>query len=236
MEFPISLSKTPIRVLIAQSSDRPIARAALARLLETCAHIEVVGEATDKDDALRLIPDLSPEIILLDTFECDEAALDFLGDLSEANIEGRTIVLTGCGTATVQSQAVTCGALGIVRYDQSPEILFKAIQSVHGGEIWLERSLAASVLQEKTRASNRTVSNGQTRIANLNEREHEVIALVCEGLKNQAIAERLFISEATVRHRLTSIFEKLAISDRLELVIFAFQHGLATLPRAAEVR
>jgi DNA-binding NarL/FixJ family response regulator len=140
-------------------------------------------------------------------------------------------VLTATASAQAKQEAVSAGAMGIVPQEQSAQVLFKAIECVQAGEIWIERSLAASVLRDKTRPRPQNPNDPQLRIGTLSEREREVIVFICEGLKNQAIAEKLFISEATVRHRLTSIFEKLRVSDRLELVIFAYHHGLAQLPR-----
>jgi DNA-binding NarL/FixJ family response regulator len=226
------LSETTIRVAIAQSTDRPIARAGLCQLLSG-APFCVVGEAVGKEAALTLVGTEHPDIVLVDTFECDGAALDLIASVAEAENSSRVVVLTACSDATIQGRVVSNGALGIIRQEQPPETLYKAIKSVYAGEIWLERALTASVLQKKTRFAAASVSDPQSRIATLSEREHEVIALVCEGLKNQTIAERLYVSEATVRHRLTAIFEKLKVADRLELVIFAFQHGLAALPHVA---
>jgi DNA-binding NarL/FixJ family response regulator len=230
LEQLITLSDTTIRVVIAQSIDRPIARAGLHRLIADSPAFSVVGEAFGEEAVLALVAEQQPDIILLDVFECDEEALELLSSVASAHESARVVMLCASATITAQSIAVSYGALGIVRQDQSPETLYKAICSVHKGEIWLERSLAASVLQGKTRASH-SRDTSQSKIATLTEREHEVIALVCQGLKNQTIAERLYVSEATVRHRLTSIFEKLTVSDRLELVIFAFRHNLAAVPR-----
>jgi two-component system nitrate/nitrite response regulator NarL len=131
----------------------------------------------------------------------------------------------------MQSQFIKAGALGIVRQDQPIDVLFRAINCLQAGEIWLERSLAARVMRENLHPRPADPNSPEKIIGLLNERELEVVAFVCEGMKNQAIADRLFVSEATVRHRLTSVFEKLQISDRLELVIFAYRYGLAEIPR-----
>lgn len=222
---------SPIRVLIVQSSNRPIARAGLCRLLEKCAELSVVGDSGEEAAALRLVSETKPDVILLDTHECDATAMDLLLKLIDAPHSGRLVLLTGCTSAAAQGLAISHGALGIVRDDQEPDVLVNAIRCVHAGEIWIERTLAASVLRGKSRPAGDAAEAAQARIATLTDREREVIGLVCEGLKNQTIAERLFISEAAVRHRFTSIFEKLHVADRLELVIFAYRHGLAQLPR-----
>ena len=227
----MTASPPPIRVLIVQHQNRAIARAALRHLLESRLEFAVVGEAKSREDALHMVAEQQPDIALLDLSACDDGELALLAALVEADERCRIIVLTASRDTEAQRRAVSLGALGIVQQEQGPDILFKAIERVHAGEIWLERTLAASVLQEKARPRAPNPDDPRTLIASLTEREREVIALICRGLKNQAIASQLFISEATVRHRLTAIFEKLRLSDRLELVIFAYQYGLAELPR-----
>jgi two-component system nitrate/nitrite response regulator NarL len=121
------------------------------------------------------------------------------------------------------------GAMGVVLKEHAAEVLIKAINKVHQGEVWLDRSMMGTVLDEMTQAPE--IDPEGARIASLSDREREVIALIAEGLKNKQIAQRLFISETTVTHHLSSIFSKLDVSDRLELIIYAFRHGLAQLPR-----
>jgi len=105
--------------------------------------------------------------------------------------------------------------------------LLKAIERVHAGEVWLDRFLTSNLIVDLRRSHKPSKKQEEeSAISKLTDREREVIALVGEGLKNKQIADRLFISEITVRHHLTSIFEKLKVSDRLELLIFAYQKGL----------
>ena len=120
------------------------------------------------------------------------------------------------------------GAMGVVLKDHAAEVLIKAIEKVHSGEVWLDRLMMGRVLQE---ISEEKQSNpDREKIDTLTERERQVVGLVGEGLKNKQIAARLFISETTVTHHLSSVFSKLEVSDRLELVVYAFRHGLAKLP------
>jgi DNA-binding NarL/FixJ family response regulator len=220
-----------IRVIIAQIPARPIALAGLCQLITANALFSVVGTASSKDETLHLASEERPDVLLLDVLECDDAMLELIAELAITIHGSRIILLTTSISLLDQRRAVSVGAIGLVRQNETPEVLFKAMERVHAGEIWLERSLVAKVLHEKALSSTASPTNVQLKVGTLTEREHEVIAFVCQGAKNQAIAERLFVSEATVRHRLTSIFEKLQLSDRLELVIFAFQHGLAELPQ-----
>jgi DNA-binding NarL/FixJ family response regulator len=122
--------------------------------------------------------------------------------------------------------------MGIVKKEKAAEVLISAIERVHAGEAWLDPSLMAGVLTEMTRSSRGKKTDPEAdKIAALTNREREVIALVGEGIKSKEIAGRLFISETTVRHHLTSIFDKLGVADRVELLIYAYRHGLASPPR-----
>ena len=153
-------------------------------------------------------------------------------ELMAAPAEARIIILTGLRDPEAHRQAVLLGAMGIVKKEKAAEVLISAIQRVHAGEAWLDPSLMAGVLSEMTRAGKTRKADPETeKIATLTNREREVIALIGEGIKNKEIAERLFISETTVRHHLTSIFAKLGVADRVELLIYAFRHGLANPPR-----
>ena len=141
------------------------------------------------------------------------------------------IVLTGMRDSEAHRRAVRLGAMGLVRKEQASAVLLQAIAKVHAGEVWLERTLVADVLGEMTRGGPVCpVDPEAVKIATLTSRECELITLVGEGLKNRQIACRLCIAEATVRHHLTSIFAKLDVVDRLELVLYAHRHGLSRLP------
>jgi DNA-binding NarL/FixJ family response regulator len=119
--------------------------------------------------------------------------------------------------------------MGIVLKEHAADQLLKAIEKVNKGEVWIERSMMGSMIQELSRPP--LVDPELVKIESLTEREREVIALVGEGLKNKQVGERLFISETTVTHHLSSVFSKLDVSDRLELIIYAFRHGLAKMPK-----
>ncbi len=123
------------------------------------------------------------------------------------------------------------GAMGLVFKEKAAEVVIRAIERVHAGEVWFDRTLIGNVLTELSRASaTKKLDPEATKITKLTEREREIAALIGEGLKNKQIANRLFISETTVRHHLTSVFDKLGVTDRLELIIYAYRHGLAKPP------
>jgi len=218
-----------IRVLIID--DHGIVRAGLRMLLESQPGITVVGEAATCADALELATRAQPDVIVLDLDLGGENAVESIPALLQAAREARILILTGVRDSETHRQAIRHGAMGLVLKEKAAETLLQAIAKVRAGEVWLEPTMIARVLGDLTRSqtSPRT-SPEAAKIATLTEREREVITLIGEGLRNKHIAERLYISEATVRHHLTSVFDKLDVSDRFELAIYAYQHGLAKPP------
>jgi two-component system nitrate/nitrite response regulator NarL len=227
----------PIRVLLID--DHAAVRSLLRILIESQLGLKVIGEAGNRADALAIAARKQPDIILLDLDLGRDSGLDFLPELFTAAKDARVLVLTGVRDPGAHARAVRLGAMGLVMKEEAAEVVIKAIEKVHAGEVWLDRSTAAKVLTEITRAPEAKKSDPPTeakesdpevvKIATLTEREREVIALIGEGLKNKQIATRLQISETTVRHHLTSVFGKLGVSDRLELVIYAYRNSLAKL-------
>jgi DNA-binding NarL/FixJ family response regulator len=197
-------------------------------LLETQPSLRLVGEAGTCAVALELAAREQPDIILLDLDLGGSRSTDCLQELLTVATAARVIILTGVRDSQLHKQAVHLGAVGLVLKEHAAETLLKAIERVHAGEVWLDRTMIANVLSHMTRATT-SVDPEVAKIALLTDREREVIALLGEGLKNKQIAERLFISEATVRHHLTSVFGKLEVADRLELVIYAYRHNLIHL-------
>ena len=226
----MSLPPPPsVRVLIVD--DHGIMRAGLRMLLESQSGIMVVGEASSCADALALATCTQPDVIVLDLDLGGENAVESIPTLLRTAPETRILVLTGLRDPEVHRQAIRHGALGLVFKEKAVETLLQAITKVRAGEVWLEPTMIAQVLGDLTRPQlSPQISSEATKIARLTEREREVITLVGEGLRNKHIAARLYISEATVRHHLTAIFAKLDISDRFELAIYAYQHGLAKPP------
>lgn len=217
----------PIRILIVD--DHAIVRAGLRMLIDQNPAMKVIGVAGNRSEALALAMSEQPDVILLDILLGDEDGLSFLPELREAATNSRVLVLTGLRSTESQRRAIIAGAMGVVLKEHAAEMLIKAILKVHQGEVWLDRSLMGSVLDAITQPPG--IDPEKAKIASLTDRERQVIALIAEGLKNKQIGERLFISETTVTHHLSSIFSKLEVSDRLELVIYAFSQNLAKMPQ-----
>ena len=219
-----------IKILIID--DHAIVRAGLRMLIESRQNMKVVGETGSSADAFASIAREKPDIILLDLDLGRESGIDLLPDLIAASTNSRVIILTGVRDPQAHRLAVRAGAMGVVLKDKAAEVLLKAIERVHAGEVWLDRTRTATVLAEMSRSSeDGRLDPEAAKIASLTDREREVISLVCEGLKNKQIGERLFISDMTVRNHITSILSKLDLSDRLELAIYSYRHKLAPTPK-----
>ncbi len=224
---PVSAAEARIRVFLI--SDLLLGRAALHRVLEEAPEIELVGEA-GPCEGLELVARERANIILID-IDLRADAFRCVGKIVETVPEGRVIVLSDRTHAADHKVLIELGATGLVLKNEGPEVLIKAIRKVHGGEVWLDRTITARVFAGI--AQRRFARDAEAeKIASLTRREHEIITLVGEGLKNAAVAERLFVSEATVRNHLTSILSKLELTDRFELAVYAFRHGLVRYPNA----
>ena len=217
-----------VRVLLVD--DHLLFRAGMKLLICEKKGYLVVGEASSRTEALALVKSEEPDIILLSSELNESGALEMIPELFAAYEESRVLVLTGSRDPEINRRAVVLGAMGVISKEKPAETLMKAIEKIHLGEAWLDRFLTASLLGELSPRKKKPDPQ-QQKIESLTQREREVIKLVGEGLKNKQIAERLFISDITVHHHLTSVYSKLEVTDRLELLIYAYRNGLADIPR-----
>jgi DNA-binding NarL/FixJ family response regulator len=211
----------PIRIVLVDDHD--VVRAGLRLVIESTPTMAVVGEAGNGADALATTVSSRPDLVLLDLDLGDENGLDLIPGLLSAAPRLQVLVLTGVRDPEIHRSAVLKGAMGLVLKSRAVSTLIKAIEKVHEGEIWFDRTLLADVLRERVLGTDESAAAETARIASLSVRERDVIRLVLTGMRNREIAQRLSISEATVRHHLTSIFSKLNVADRTELVIFAYR-------------
>ena len=218
-------SNKPIRIVIIDS--HTLVRTGLQLIIEGCPVLKVVGEARDANEAREIVATQKPDIILLKLDPFNSIGLEIIPQLSNASSGSRVILLARLDESQVLINAVREGVLGIVLQNQTPEILIKAIQKVHSGEVWIERSMIANLLSGLTNPQRLITQDPHAEsIAQLSPRERQVIKQIGQGLKNSQIAKQLCISETTVRHHLTSIYSKLGVSDRLELLVYANHYGL----------
>ncbi len=209
-----------IRILIAD--DHPIFRDGLRKLLSLEEDFQVIGEAEDGKEAVEMVQKLTPDILLLDLKMPNLSGIGALEALGDKNKTTRVIVLTASEDEAAVVQAMRMGTAGIVLKQTATELLIKSIRKVYDGEIWLDSRMTTAVMKEfsqpaPVREPIKTV---------LSAREREVVALVCQGFRNKEIAEKMFISEQTVKNHLHNIFDKLGVSDRLELALFAIHKKL----------
>jgi DNA-binding NarL/FixJ family response regulator len=195
-------------------------RAGIRMLIESWPGVKVVGEAGSPDDVERLPAGEEPDIVLLDIDgEGILSNFDQFHETSGGAPGARIVVLTGSSDSAMHERAVKLGAVGLVHKNRATDELRRALEKVHAGEAWLDRTLTASVIVGLARAGGlKKLDSEPARMASLTPRQAEIAEMVSNGLKNRAIAERLFISETTVRHHLTSIFNKLEVSSRFELI------------------
>jgi two-component system nitrate/nitrite response regulator NarL len=229
MYFQMSVSRSSIRIIILDA--HTLVRDGLRAFLESKPGMLVVGQAGDQTQALEIAKRAKPDIILLE-LNLGESTLDFIPELLAAAKSARLILVTSVMDASTHYQAIQFGAVGIVSKEQPADILRKAIDKVYAGQAWLDRSTTAQALTRMSRShSNGKSHDEDSNIAALSPREREVIEALCRGLKNQDIADSLSLSETTVRHHLTSVFAKLHVSDRLELIVYAYRNHLVEMPR-----
>jgi DNA-binding NarL/FixJ family response regulator len=220
----------PIRIVLIEPYT--LVREGLAALLKQETTFRIVGEAGSVRDALALIAREQPDIVLFEPADLDEGRATLIDQMRAAAPEARLIMMTHWSDVALHQSAVQRGVMGIVLKTQTAETLTKAITRVYSGEAWVDRSMVASVITRMARNQDAARDDPEKmRIALLSPREIEIVRLIARGLKNKVIAKQMCISEHTVRHHLTSIFSKLQVSDRLELMIFAYRHGLGDLPR-----
>lgn len=220
-------AKKEIKIMII--GDFLIFRNGLKILLDNEKGFKVSGEAADLSEASNLIYKINPDILLIDSAEIDSGNFDsFLSSLSHYI---PTLVLTNSRNIEKQRKYLMLGVDGLFSKEKNAAALFKAIRQVSDGDIWFERKLMSGTIKqlvdERKLMPEKLYSYN---CAVLTDREREVLMLICQGMKNKVIADNLFITETTVRHHLTSIFEKLNVSSRLELVVHAFNEKMVEIP------
>jgi DNA-binding NarL/FixJ family response regulator len=225
-------AKSKIRIVVAD--DHPIFRDGLCKLLALEEDFEVVAQAQDGRQVLDVLQQYQPDILLLDLKMPGLDGLATLQRLQVAKNKTRVIVLTASDDKNEFVQAMKLGTSGIVLKQTATELLIKSIRKVHAGEIWLDSHTTAAVIRqfvandEAPAQAPASATPRERERSPLSQREREIVALVAQGFKNKEMAEKMFISEQTVKNHLHNIFDKLGVSDRLELALYAIHNNLHT--------
>jgi len=214
-------AKQVIRILVAD--DHAIFRDGLRKLLEGADDVQIVGEASNGVECTKMLGKLKPDILLLDLRMPEKDGLGVLEEVNFDTTQTRVIVLTAAEDDRDVVRAMRLGARGVVLKQSASDLLLKSIRKVSEGEIWLDNRMTAEVIDAFKKSS----ESGQRREKPLlSDREKEIVQLVAQGFRNREIGEKLFISEQTVKNHLHNIFDKLGVSDRLELALYAIHHRL----------
>jgi NarL family two-component system response regulator LiaR len=217
----------PIRVFIAD--DHAIVRKGIGAVLEIVPDIDVVGEAEDGREAVAQVEALRPDVILMDLVMPEIDGIEAIRRIKDRQPEARILVLTTFAGEDKIFPAIKAGALGYHLKDSHPEELVRAIRQVHRGESSLHPVIARKVLEELSHPSERPPTPDP-----LTPREVEVLRLVAQGLENWEIAEKLVITEATVRTHVSNITGKLHVASRTQAALYALREGIASLDNADE--
>jgi len=218
---PQSAKPKPIRIIIAD--DYHFYRYGLRVFLEEQQDLSVIAEAGSSDEALSAVTNLKPDVVLLDLDLPPEGGLHVLREINQRAPDSRVIVLTGLDDEICLADAIESGACGYVLKDAEPPLILSAVRSVGHGGTWLQREMTGKLFEEFTRLS-RARREAPDRL--LTAREVEVLSLLAQGHRNAEIADKLFISERTVKVHITNLFRKLGLSDRVQATRYAIRHRL----------
>ena len=215
------MSSKPIRIFVVD--DHVLYRESLVAVLDAQKDLKVVGQGSTAEDSKARLSDSKPDVVLCEVKLAGQGGFDLLRDVPALSPNSRMIAISATETANDVVEAMRQGARGFLAKQCPLDLFLKCVRKVHSGEIWLNGPLTEAVLHAFGNQQAPSKLDGKTE---LSRREMEVIQLVVQGYKNRDIAQSLFISEKTVKNHLSAIFNKLGVSDRLELTLYAFERRL----------
>jgi DNA-binding NarL/FixJ family response regulator len=224
------MASTPIRVLIADG--HPIVLEGLRTVLARQTDIELVGEASDGVEAIEKTVSLDPDVVLMELKLPRVDGLTVLRSIQARAPRSKVILFSSSENKEEFVEAMKLGCVGILSKDAPTSLIEKSVNKVHAGEIWLDSNTTAAVIRQFASPSDFPAGihggNGKSsrERAQLSQREREIIILIAQGYKNKEIAEKMFITEQTVKNHLHNVFDKLGVSDRLELALYAIHNSL----------
>lgn len=222
------MSIAPIRVLIADA--QPIVLEGLRSVLSQLQSVQIVGEAMDGMETIDKTVHLDPDIVLMDLKLPRIDGLTVLRSIQTRAPRSKVVLFTSTDHKEEFVEAMKLGCSGILLKEAATGLIEKSIQKVNAGEIWLDSTTTAAVIRQfaapmESPAPHLNGKPSRER-AQLSQREREIIVLIAQGYKNKEIAEKMFITEQTVKNHLHNVFDKLGVSDRLELALYAIHNSL----------
>jgi DNA-binding NarL/FixJ family response regulator len=246
---PDALNRSARAIRVVLADDEALFRGSLRQLLAVPPDVikdvygvdvgpgfDVVGEAGTGEDTVRVVTSVQPDLLMLDLSMPRMSGLDALRELSEHRDRPRTIVLAGTIDRSHMLTAVRLGVRGLLLKDATTELLFEAMACVVAGQCWLEPTMVTHLLESVRPLIESAGGPGGARAYGLTPRERQVLEMVVAGHPNKEIARACAVSEQTVKHHLTRVFDKVGASSRVQLVMMATQHGVvgggASMPAA----
>ncbi|WP_416197638.1 MAG: Two component transcriptional regulator, LuxR family [Sporanaerobacter sp.] len=220
------MKENNITVMIAD--DHVLLREGLKQILELEDDINVIGQAGDGEETVEKALECKPDVILLDINMPKSNGIDALRRLKDLGINSKIIMLTIHDDRGYLLETMKMGANGYVLKDSDADSLIKAIRDVKNGKTYIQPSVA-SILVEELNSEETDKSGDYKKVQSLTKREYEVLTLIAEGLNNREIADRLFISEKTVKNHVSNIFKKIDVSDKIQAAIFAYKNNIKTI-------
>ncbi|NMA86905.1 MAG: response regulator transcription factor [Tissierellia bacterium] len=206
--------------------DHELIREGIKQILELENDIDVISQVGSGVEAIDLARRYKPDIILLDINMPEMNGIEVLKRLRDLGIESKVIMLTIYNDREYILETMKIGAEGYVLKDSDAEGLVKAIRDVNAGKTYIQPSIASLLIENGIKDE---LNEDLKKINSLTKREYEVLTLIAEGLSNKDIADRLFISEKTVKNHVSSIFKKIEVNDRIQAAIFAFKNNIKKL-------
>jgi DNA-binding NarL/FixJ family response regulator len=214
------LNEKRISVLI--TDDHTVVRKGIKALLSAAKYgIEVVGEASNGDQAIEMVSQLEPDVILMDLVMPGKSGLDAIVEIKQIQPEARILVLTSFAEGENVAEAIRAGAQGFLLKDTSPDELVQTIHSVYGGNLTIPQELTHALLGRKESEKEPTPV-----LENLTSRELDVLKCIAQGMSNKQVAQTLSISTTTVRSHVSNMIRKLNVENRTQLAIYARDHDL----------
>jgi NarL family two-component system response regulator LiaR len=209
------------RITVLIADDHPVVRQGLRTFLEVQGGLELAGEASDGAEAVRLVRQSLPDVVLMDLVMPGVDGIEATRQIRDLSPSTKVIVLTSFDDDERVFPAIKAGAAGYLMKDVPPAELAEAVRRVHRGEALVAPSVAAKLMQE--------VAGRKPAIADLTERELDVLRLVARGLSNKLIARELVVSEKTVKTHVSNILAKLHLADRTQAALYAVRERLVEL-------